>query len=126
MNLREGLAMAEFGLFIGWGSSRAGREAAAGKVFDDAVAYWNGLKAAGEIESFELVLLTPHGGDLTGFALLRGDPEKLGRLSMTPEFQRLTMRADVCLDGVGVVSALVDDGVMRSMAAWRATIADII
>ncbi len=118
--------MAEFGLFIGWGSSRAGREAAAGKAFDDAVAYWNALKAAGDIESFELVLLTPHGGDLTGFALLRGDPEKLGRLSMTPEFQRLTMRAGVCLDGVGVVSALIDAGVMRSMAAWRETIADIV
>ena len=118
--------MAEFGLFIGWGSSRAGREAAAGKAFDDAVAYWSALQAAGDIESFELVLLTPHGGDLTGFALLRGDPEKLGRLSMAPEFQRLTMRASVCLDGVGVVSALVDAGVMRSMAAWRETIADIV
>ena len=118
--------MAEFGLFIGWGSSRAGREAAAGKAFDDAVAYWNTLKAAGDIESVELVLLTPHGGDLTGFALLRGDAEKLGRLSMTPAFQRLTMRAGVCLDGVGVVSAVVDAGVTRSMAAWRETIADIV
>ena len=118
--------MAEFGLFIGWGSSRAGREAAAGKLFEEAVAYWNGLQAAGEIESVEQVLLTPHGGDLVGFVLLRGDPEKLGRLSMTPEFQRLTMRAGVCLDGVGVVSAVVDAGVTRSMGAWKEAIADLI
>ena len=118
--------MAEFGLFIGWGSSRAGKEAAAGKVFEEAVAYWNALQAAGEIESVEQVLLTPHGGDLGGFALLRGDPEKLGHLSMAPEFQRLTMRAGVCLDGVGVVSALVDDGVTRSMGAWKEAIADLI
>ena len=118
--------MAEFGLFIGWGSSRAGKEAAAGKLFEEAVAYWNGLKAAGEIESVELVLLTAHGGDLGGFGLLRGDPEKLGRLSMAPEFRRLTMRAGVCLDGVGIVSALVDTGVTRSMVTWKEAIADLI
>ena len=118
--------MAEFGLFIGWGSPRAGKEAAAGKVFEEAVAYWNGLQAAGEIESVEQVLLSAHGGDLIGFALLRGDPEKLGWLSMTPEFQRLTMRAGVCLDGVGVVSAVVDAGVMRWIGDWRGAIADLI
>jgi hypothetical protein len=118
--------VAEFGLFIGWGSPRAGKEAVAAKVFDEAVAYWNGLKAVGEIEGVELVLLTSHGGDLGGFALLRGDPEKLGRLSMAPEFQRLTMRAGVCLDGVGVVSAVIDTGVARTMVTWKEAIADLI
>jgi hypothetical protein len=118
--------VAEFGLFIGWGSSQTGREAAGFTLFEEAVAYYDRLKASGEIESFESVLLNPHGGDLTGFFLLRGDPEKLGRLSMTPEFQRLTMRAGVCLDGVGIVNALVDAGVMRSMAAWKEAIADLI
>jgi hypothetical protein len=118
--------VAEFGLFIGWGSPHAGKEAAAGKVFEEAVAYWTALQSAGEIESVEQVLLSAHGGDLLGFALLRGDPEKLGRLSMTPEFQRLTMRAGVCLDGVGVVSAVVDAGVMRWIGDWRGAIADLI
>ena len=118
--------MAEFGLFVGWGSPRTGKEAAAGKLFEEAVAYWNGLQAAGEIESVETVLLARHGGDLLGFALLRGDPEKLGRLTMTPEFQRLTLRAGVCLDGVGVVNALVDAGASRGMGAWKEAIADLI
>lgn len=118
--------MAEAGLFIGWGQSRAGKEAAAGKLFEEAVAYWNGLRAAGEIESLELVLLGAHGGDLAGFALLRGDPEKLGRVGMTPEFQRLTMRAEVCLDRVGVVQAYVDDGVVKLMGRWQEAIADLV
>lgn len=118
--------MAEFGLFIGWGSSQTGREAAGFKLFEEAVAYYDRLKASGDIESWESVLLNPHGGDLTGFFLLRGDPEKLGRLSMTPEFQRLTMRAGACLDGVGIVNAVIDAGVMRSMAAWKEAIADLI
>ena len=117
--------MSEFGLFIGWGASRAGRETAAERVFGEAVPYWNGLKAAGEIESVELVILGAHGGDLGGFALLRGDPEKLARVGMAPEFTRLTMRAQACLDNVGVVHAYVDDGVMRVMGAWREAIADL-
>ena len=54
------------------------------------------------------------------------DPEKLGRLSMTPGFQRLTMQAGVCLDGVGIVSAVVDAGAMRSMAALKEAIADLV
>jgi hypothetical protein len=126
MRPQEGISVAEFGLFIGWGSPYAGKEAAAGKVFEEAVAYWDALKAAGEIESVEQVLLSPHGGDLEGFALLRGDPEKLGRLSMSPEFQRLVMRAGVCLDGVGVVSAVVDAGVTRWMGEWKGAIADLM
>ena len=70
--------MAEHGLFIGWGYPRAGKEATTAKVFEEAVAYWQGLQGAGEIESFEFVQLNGHGGDLSGFALLRGEPEKLG------------------------------------------------
>ena len=118
--------MAEFGLFIGWGSPRAGKEVAAGKVFEEAVAYWNALQAAGEIESVEYVLLGPHGGDLAGFALLRGEPEKLGRLNGTPEFGRLTMRAGVCCERVGVVSAAINAGVTREMGMWKEVIADLI
>ena len=118
--------MAEYGLFIGWGGPRVGKEAGAAKVFEEAVAYWNGLKMADEIESFEFVELNAHGGDLSGFALLRGDPEKLGRLSMAPEFQRLTMRAGVCLEGVGVVNAVLDAGMVRWMGAWQEAIADLV
>ena len=67
-----------------------------------------------------------HGGDLAGFALLRGDPEKLARVNTSPEFARITMRAQTCLDNVGVVHAYVDDGVMRVMGAWREAIADLV
>ena len=118
--------MADHGLFIGWGLPHAGKEIATAGVFEEAVAYWQGLQGAGEIESFEFVQLSAHGGDLSGFALLRGDPEKLGRLSMAPEFQRLTMRANNCLQGVGVVNAVVDAGMVRWMGAWREAIADLI
>jgi hypothetical protein len=121
-----GFLMAEYGLFIGWGSPRTGKEAASYKVFGDAAAYWKGLQAAGEIESVETVLLGYHGGDLGGFFLVRGDPEKLGQLSMSPELNRLSMRAATCLDNVGIVTATIDDGVMRQLAGWKEAIADLI
>ncbi len=90
------------------------------------MAYYAALKAAGEIESWEVVQLTRHGGDLMGFVLLRGDPEKLGRLSRTPELVRLLTRAGTCLDHVGVVPAYVDAGVMQFMSAWGGMIGDLI
>ena len=118
--------MAEYALFIGFGSPRAGKEAAAIKNFEESAAFAEKLKAAGEIEGVEYVLLNSHGGDLNGFFLLRGDPEQLGRLSMAPEFQRLVMRASVSSESVGVINAVVDAGVMRSMVAWKEAVADLI
>lgn len=118
--------MADYGLFIGFGYPHAGKEAAAGKVFEECVAYCEALKAAGEVESVEYVLLNLHGGDLNGFFLLRGDPEKLGRLSMAPEFQRLTVRSSTCCEAVGVIPALVDAGTIRWMGAWKDAVADLI
>ena len=115
--------MAESGLFIGWGDIRTGRTAASQKVFGEALAYWPKLQAAGEIESVETVILGAHGGDLGGFFLLRGDPEKLGRLSMAPEFVRLIQRATVVVEGLGVVPADLDAQAVRQVGdATQATV----
>ena len=118
--------MAEFGYLVGWGSAKAGREVAVGRVFEEAMAYWNGLQASGEIESFEVVMLGAHGGDLQGFALLRGDREKLVLLRMTSDFVRVIARAETCLDNVGVVEAYVDGGARHLMETWEAAIVDLV
>ena len=118
--------MAESGLFIGWGDIRTGRTAASNKVFAEALAYWTTLQAAGEIESFETVILRVHGGDLGGFFLLRGDPERLGRLSMSAEFQRLTQRADAVVERLGVVPVFVDAEAVRVVGESYEATADLI
>jgi hypothetical protein len=59
--------MAAAGLFVGWGAPITGREAKGLEVFNESVQYWGKLQQDGKIESFEVVLLTPHGGDLEGF-----------------------------------------------------------
>jgi hypothetical protein len=121
-----GAAMAEYGLFIGWGQPRTGKEIASIKVFEEAVALVDRLKAAGDIEGADYALLGYHGGDLNGFMLLRGEPEQLARVGMTPEFRAVTMRAATCLEHVGIVQAFVGTGVMRSLGSWREAIDDLI
>ena len=118
--------MADSGLFIGWGDIRTGRTAASQKVFAEALAYWPTLVAAGEIESFETVILRAHGGDLGGFFLLRGDPERLGRVSMSPQFLRLVQRANAVVEGLGVVPADVDAEAIRVVGESYQSTADLI
>jgi hypothetical protein len=97
--------MAEMGVFIGWGHAVRGREAKSLDVFGESVQYWDRLQQEGQIESYEVVLLYPHGGDLGGFALLRGSGENLDRIRASDEFNRLLARATMIVDSVGVVSA---------------------
>src|SRR5215211_4002382 len=56
--------MAEAALFIGWGAPISGREATGLEIFNESVEYWGRLQQEGRIESFEVVLLYPYGGDL--------------------------------------------------------------
>lgn len=118
--------MADSGLFVGWGDIRTGRTASGNKVFAEALGYWSSLQAAGEIESFETVILGYHGGDLAGFALLRGDPERLGRLSMSPEFVRLTNRAAAVVKSVGIINAVLDAQAARWVGESNQAVADLI
>ena len=70
--------MADYGLFIGWGALVRGRELKGLEVFNESIQFWADHQKKGNIESFEPVLLTPHGGDLAGFLLIKGEGTKLG------------------------------------------------
>ena len=92
--------MAEAGLFIGWGAPVRGREAKGLEVFNEGVEYWGRLQQEGRIESFEVVLLYPHGGDLAGFSLLRGSHAQLNDVGGDEEFLRLTSRRGSSSNGL--------------------------
>ena len=110
--------MSDAGLFIGWGEVVRGREKIAIEVFNESVAYYAELQSKHEIENFDVAILEPHGGDLAGFILLRGDASKLERLRRDPEFERRTARAQLIVDKVGVVGATIGAGVTRMMAMY--------
>jgi hypothetical protein len=98
--------MAKGVLFIGWGPAVRGRERKALQVFQEAVQYWQALQQSGQIDSFEPVALEPHGGDLDGFALIKGDADKLALLRVDQEFVNLNTRAQMVVENFGVVGGV--------------------
>lgn len=117
--------MADAALFIGWGAVVPGRERQAQRVFDEGVAYWARLQEQGEIESFEPVALEPHGGDLAGFCLLRGERERLSRLRHSAEFRRLNARAALVVQHFGVVSADLGEQLRGAFATFQEQTGDL-
>lgn len=117
--------MADSGLFIGFGAPVRGRERQAITVFNEAFEYYSRLQQDGEIESFEPVLLEPHGGELSGFFLLRGDQDKLARLHGSEEFERLTVRAEILVEHIGIVSAALGARLMSQMALFAGQVDEL-
>jgi hypothetical protein len=110
--------MADSGLFIGFGVPVRGREQQAIAVFNEAFEYYSRLQQEGEIESFEAVLLEPHGGDIGGFFLLRGEQDKLAGIRGSEEFARQTARAQLIADNIGVVSAALGERLTSQMSVF--------
>ena len=111
--------MADFGLFVGFGYPVRGRERQAVKVFNEAIEYYARLQQQGEIESFESVFLEPHGGDLNGFTLIRGDRDKLASIRTSDEFARLSIRADLIVEGFGVIGAQLGEQIETLMVVYN-------
>jgi hypothetical protein len=117
--------MAEAGLFIGWGQGVRGREAKGLQVFNDGVEFWTGQQTTGAIESFEVVLLAPHGGDLAGFILVRGSHEQIAAVRANADFQRINARAAAIVDGLGIIDAVLGDGLGPAIATYQEVIAEL-
>ena len=117
--------MADEGLFLGWGPPVRGRERKSLDVFNETVQWYGELQQAGRIESFEVVLLEPHGGDLGGFVLVRGSQEQIAALRADEEFERLTTRASLIVDNVGVVGAYINEGLGRGMGIYEAQLDEL-
>ena len=117
--------MADGGLFVGWGAPVRGREAVGLEVFNEALMYYGRLQQDGVIEGFEAVILEPHGGDLQGFILIRGSEERLAQLRVDDEFVRLSTRASMIVEGLGVVGASLGDGLEQAIATYQGAISDL-
>lgn len=111
--------MAEAAVFVGFGQAARAREPQALALLDEALRYFAALQEQGEIESFEPVVLAPHGGDLRGFVLIRGERTALGRLRRDSEFRRLTTRASLVVDSFGVVNAYIGEGLQSQLAVFQ-------
>lgn len=117
--------MAEAALFTGWGPPVRGREAKGLEVFGEAIGWWSARVDAGDVESFDVVLLEPHGGELAGFILAKGSEEQIAAVRNHEELGRLTTRAAMIVDNVGVVAAVTGDGIQESIGIYQEAIADL-
>jgi hypothetical protein len=117
--------MADFGLFIGFGFPVRGRERQAIKVFNEVMEYYARLQQQGEIESFESVFLEPHGGDIGGFTLVRGDRDKLASIRTSDEFVRLSTRAQLIAEQFGVVGANLGERIGTQIGVFNEQVEDL-
>jgi hypothetical protein len=111
--------MASGALFIGWGAPVTGREQQANRVFGEAMQFFGRLQQGGEIESFEPLQLEPHGGDLSGCCIVRGDRSKLSGMRFGDEFQQLINKASLVVEHFGVVDAHIGEDMQRGYEQFR-------
>jgi hypothetical protein len=115
--------MADSGLFIGWGQVVRGREDRALEVFNETIELFGQMQSDGRIESFEVCLLQPHGGELGGFELIRGSEEQIDALRRSEDFERINTKASLIVDDLGIVDMLIGEGLGRAMAIYQEEIA---
>ena len=109
-------------IFYGWNRAIPGREHHTVEHFAEWVSYLNKQKASSTISDFEIVFLRPHGGDMNGFTLIRGDVQKLHQLVETSEWIEHYMRALHELEGAGYVFADTGVDVQKRMEQWTKAI----
>jgi hypothetical protein len=111
--------MAGEALFLGWGPVVRGREQQALQVFQETVEYYGKLQEEGRIDSFEPVLIAPHGGDLGGFMLIRGERSRLDEIRSSEEFERVVVRAGTIVENVGVINAYSGEALGQAMGRFQ-------
>jgi hypothetical protein len=110
--------MADRALFVGFGTPVRGREERAVEVFGEFVQMFGRMQSEGRIESMDVALLDPHGGDLGGFFMVHGSDTQCAALTQDEEFRRASIDAGLIVDNFGVVPAATGEEVFREMAMY--------
>ncbi len=114
--------MSSNAIFFGWNRSLPGRERQSAEHFGEFVVYLNELQKNGNIHSYHVMFLNPHGGDMNGFFLIRGDSARLDALMASDDWVRHMTRAAMHLASAGAVRGVTGDAVMQRMDLWRGLI----
>jgi hypothetical protein len=109
-------------LLFGWNRPLPGREKISAEHFGDFMQYLGGQQKKGSIKSFEAVFLNPHGGDLNGFFLIRGESPQLDALVSSADWVRHMVRAALHLDHSGEIRGVTGDMIQDRMTLWTSLI----
>src|SRR5512143_3439649 len=105
-------------IFFGWNRPIPGRERLSAKHFQEFVQYLGRLRENNTIQSFDVVFLNAHGGDMNGFFLIRGESGKLGALVESADWVTHMTRAMLHLEGSGAVLGVTGEAVEERMKLW--------
>jgi len=109
-------------MLFGWNRSVPGREKVSAQHFEEFVKVPGRPAAEGCDSDIRCRVPRPHGGDLNGFFLIKGDSAKLDALVSTAEWITHITRAALHLDGSGVIRGVTGDEIMGRMALWTSLI----
>ena len=108
--------MAEAALFIRWGATAPGRERKAVELFGESLRFLTSLVTKGRVASVEPFFLQPHGGNVEGFFIMRGDRDELNKIRGEDDFQRYSVRAQAVVQNFGVIEAITGEALNKHMA----------
>src|SRR5436853_7821184 len=117
--------MADRVLFIGWSRPTRGREEKALESFNDIVGLFGRMQQEGRIEKLDVVFLDPHGGDLGGYFMLHCSAEQLHAVQEDDDFRDEMTRADLIVDGLGMVEGFTGDGIAREMERFTKAVGKV-
>lgn len=103
--------MATACLMIGWNRPYPGMHKEGFRALDESRGQVKAWQKDGWFESYEVIGLTAHGGDLNGFILLKGERAKLDELRRTDEFERFSIRLGMLFDRYGVIPGVTEAGI---------------
>ena len=109
-------------LMFGWNRSIPSRETHSAQHFKDFTEYLAAQQSAGNIASFEPVLLEPNGSGLHGFFLIRGETEQLNRLTSSQDWLQHVTRAILHLEGTTLTRGVNGAALRDRMGLWMAAI----
>jgi hypothetical protein len=114
--------MADHVVFIGFGTPVRGRESQSVEVFNQFVEMLTGMAGDGRIESMDVCLLDPHGGDLGGFFLVRGSMEQCAALPSDEQFLRALTDALLIVENLGVVQGVTGEALNDQMGIYMESV----
>ena len=110
---------ADHGIFMRWQRPIAGREGHAIELFNSFTSDLGKQQQQGNIESYEPVMLSPDGGPIGGYFMVRGSRQNLDKLTTTDEYVNLLTQAELMLKHLSVTHAYLGDGVKVQMGRYQ-------
>ncbi|MCC7541850.1 MAG: hypothetical protein IT379_36865 [Deltaproteobacteria bacterium] len=115
--------MANAALLMEWGMPRQGREHKALEVFFASMAQWEGWKAAGKIESFEVFgTLTGNYESRSGFLIARGTSAQITALQESEEFRQALVKVITIGNDVRLTNLETGDAMASRMQRYATTL----